>query len=202
MRFTAFSRQRAPWKVLFLATGLALVVSACSQSSQASSSQPAAQQAQATQQLQAKDQEIATLKTQLAATQKDAKYWSQLTTFLKPVEMKSMTDHRAFMTPGGVVVALHFDHMNLDQAQNLNWVAVGLPGKNCKEDQERLEQTYGKGFTHFHDMQKDTHGGDKGAEGLWFIHMAVRDLDSPMSGGKVTAGPDLKFMPTPVQSGS
>lgn len=131
-----------------------------------------------------------------ASDQKDAKYWKQLTALLKPVEMNSMRDHRAFMTPDGMVVALHFDDMDLNKAQNLNWVAVGVPGKFTRAEQARVEKDFGTGFTHFHDMKADTHGGAPGADGVWFKHIAVRDFDHPMSGGAVKAGVDMNFMRT------
>ncbi|OCP19378.1 hypothetical protein BC361_31120 [Ensifer sp. LC54] len=105
-----------------------------------------------------------------------------------------MTDHRAYMLPGGLVLALHFDDMDLSKAQNLNWIAVGFPGKFCKADQARLESEYGKGFTHFHSMKNDTHGGEKGEEGVWFVHTAVREFEAPW--GKVEPGVDQNFMPT------
>jgi len=160
---------RLAWRFPLLAAGLALLAGACTQGA------PTGQQ---------------------ASLEKDARYWKQLTALLEPVPMKSMTDHRAYMLPSGVVIALHFDNMDLNQAQNLNWVALGIPGKNCKQDQERLEQLYGKGFTHFHDMKADTHGGAAAAEGVWFVHVGVREFDSPMSQGHVRPGPDMGFMPT------
>lgn len=132
-----------------------------------------------------------------ASVQRDARYWQQLMNVLKPVEMKSMTDHRAFMLPTGAVIALHFDNMDLSKAENLNWVALGVPGKFTKAEQQRVEQPFGPGFIHFHDMKNDVHGGAPGAEGVWFVHIAVRDFESPMSGGAVKAGIDTKFMPTP-----
>lgn len=128
---------------------------------------------------------------------KAAHYWNQLTQLMKPVEMPTMTDHRAFMLPSGVVIALHFDNMSLDQAENLNWVALGIPGTFCAADQLRVEAAYGPGFTHFHDMVNDIHGGAPGAQGVWFVHTAVRDFQSMMSGGPVAQGVDMKFMPTP-----
>jgi hypothetical protein len=100
------------------------------------------------------------------------------------------------MLPSGYLLALHFDDMVLDKAQNLNWVAFGVPGKFTGLDQQRVEQTYGKGFTHFHDLANDSHGGAPGATGVWFVHVAVRDFESPMSGGQVRKGVDEKFMPT------
>ena len=134
------------------------------------------------------------LTTAATAGEHDAKYWQQLTALLQPVEMPSMTDHRAYMLPSGVVLALHFDNMDLAKAENLNWVAVGLPGKFCKADQARVEAEYGKGFTHFHSMKNDTHGGEAGEEGVWFVHTAVREFEAPW--GKVKPGVDTNFMPT------
>lgn len=173
-----------PFTVLLGIAAIALGTAACAQAAPG-------------QQDSGKDREIVELKQQVAKLQKDSTYWTQLTSTLKPVEMKSMTDHRAFMLPSGGLIALHFDNMDLSKAQNLNWVAMGVPGKFTKAEQERVEQQLGKGFTHFHDMKNDTHGGQPGAEGVWFIHTAVRDFESPMSGGAVKAGIDNKFMPTP-----
>jgi hypothetical protein len=93
---------------------------------------------------------------------------------------------------------LHLDNMDLSKAENLNWVALGVPGRFCKQEQERVEAQFGPGFTHFHDMANDTHGGAPGAEGVWFVHTAVRDFESPMSGGAVSQGVDHNFMPTPA----
>lgn len=144
----------------------------------------------------AKDQEIATLKTQLGTLQQDGTYWKQLTSAVMPLTLKTMTDHRAHMLQSGAVIALHFDDMDLGTAKNLNWIAFGAPGKYCQADQQRIEAQFGKGFTHFHDMKNDTHGGKAGVEGVWFIHTAVREFDAPW--GHVTPGVDLKFMPTPA----
>ena len=135
----------------------------------------------------------------LAQAQGDARatrFWQQLTGLLEPVPMPTMTDHRAFMLPGGIVFALHFDNMNLDQAQNLNWVAIGMPGRFCAADKQRIETAYGQGFTHFHDLKNDIHGGAPGADGVWFVHTAVRDFQAPW--GPVTKGVDMNFMPTPA----
>lgn len=163
---------------------LLLVASACAPSA-AGTTQPSA-----------KDQEIATLKTQIGALSKDSKYWQQLTAVVTPLKLPTMTDHRAYMLPTGAVIALHFDDMDLGKAQNLNWVAFGVPGKFCQADQVRIEKDFGKGFTHFHDLKNDTHGGKPGADGVWFMHTAVREFDAPW--GHVTPGVDLKFMPTPA----
>ncbi len=127
---------------------------------------------------------------------KAAHYWNQLTGLMQPVTMPTMTDHRAFMLPSGVVIALHFDNMDLSKAGNLNWVALGINGTFCAADQQRVETAYGPGFTHFHDMVNDIHGGAPGAQGVWFVHTAVRNFESMMSGGPVAQGVDSKFMPT------
>ncbi len=144
-----------------------------------------------------KDREIANLRAQLTTVQEDAKYWTQLTSVFMPVAAKlpSMSDHTAFMTPGGLILALHYDNMNISRAQNLNWVAIGVPGKFTKADQERIEKLYGAPFTHFHDLMADTHGGPPGVEGVWFLHIAVREFDAPW--GHLKPGIDSNFMPTP-----
>jgi hypothetical protein len=152
----------------------------------------------------AKDQQIAELQSQVNLLQgqvnefqEDSKFWSQLTSLMQPVDMPSMTDHRAFMLPeSGTVLALHFDSMDLEQAENLNWVALGVPGVFCKDDQDRVEEQFGPGFTHFHDMVNDLHGGAPGAEGVWFVHTAVREFQAPW--GAVSQGIDHNFMPTPA----
>lgn len=140
------------------------------------------------------DEEVASLRAQLSKVEQDATYWQQLTSLLQPVELTSMTDHRAYMLPNGHLIALHFDNLDLDKAKNLNWVALGIPGRFCRDDQQRVEREYGSGFTHFHDLTNDTHGGKPGAEGVWFVHVAVRDLQAPW--GEVSQGTDANFMPS------
>jgi hypothetical protein len=145
----------------------------------------------------ASEAEAADLRAQLADARQDSRYWQQLTNLMEPVELQSMTDHRAYMLPSGYLLALHFDNMDLEQAENLNWVALGVPGTFCKTDHRRVEEEFGPGVTHFHDLEADTHGGKPGAEGVWFVHVAVRDFTSPMSEGPVEGGkPDAGFMPT------
>jgi hypothetical protein len=146
----------------------------------------------------ASEAEAADLRAQLADTRQDSRYWQQLTSPMKPVELKSMTDHRAYMFPSGYLLALHFDNMELAKAKNLNWVALGVAGTFCAKDQQRVEAGFGPGFTYFHDLEADTHGGKPGANGVWFVHVAVRDFTSPISEGPVEGGkPDSGFMPTP-----
>lgn len=148
-----------------------------------------------------KDPEVAILHADLAQAQEDATLWKQLTTVLKPApaHLRSMQDHRLYMLPSGIVIGLHFDNMNLAKAKNLNWVVFGVPGVFTKADQQRVARQYGPGFTHFHDLIADTHGGKPGAKGAWFVHTGARNFTSPF--GQVTAGAiDSRFMPTPPRS--
>jgi hypothetical protein len=143
-------------------------------------------------------QELAALKAQLANVERDAKFWRQLTSAFVPgrrLGLNSMADHVILRTPGGPVLALHFDNMNLDRAQNLNWVAYALPGRFTRADQARLNRLYGPGFTHFHDLRGDAHGGKLGTPGVWFVHIGTRNFRSPF--GQVRSGKvDQNFMPT------
>jgi hypothetical protein len=144
----------------------------------------------------ATEDRAAALQRELAGVRQDAKYWNQLTSLMQPVELSSMSDHRAYMLPSGIVVALHFDNLELDKAKNLNWLALGFPGVFCKHDQERVSSRFGRGFTHFHDLENDAHGGKPGARGVWFVHVGVRDFEAPW--GFVRQGIDERFMPTPA----
>jgi hypothetical protein len=143
-------------------------------------------------------QELAVLKAQLASAERDAKFWRQLTSAFVPAKrlgLKAMADHVVLRTPGGPVLALHFDNMNLDKAQNLNWVAYALPGRFTRAHQARLNRLYGPGFTHFHDFKTDVHGGKAGVNGVWFVHIGTRNFRSPF--GQVRVGKiDRNFMPT------
>lgn len=133
-----------------------------------------------------------------AALRQYATFWQQLTSVLKPApaNLRSMQDHRLYTLPSGIIVGLHFDNMNLAKAKNVNWVVFGVPGVFTKADQRRVERQYGPGFTHFHDLKADTHGGKPGAKGAWFVHVGTRDFRSPF--GTVTTGAiDPRFMPTP-----
>jgi len=142
--------------------------------------------------------EIKALRAKLAAAERDAKFWNQLVANFKPattMRLKSMSDHRVLRLPGGPVLALHFDNMSLDKAQNLNWVALAIPGRFTRADQARVNRLYGPGFTHFHDFKTDVHGGKRGVKGVWFVHVGARNFTSPF--GKVRQGKvDPTFMPT------
>ncbi len=64
---------------------------------------------------------------------------------MEPVELKLMTDHRAFMLPSG------FDDMRLDKAENLNLVAPGVPGTFFQEGPRTSGEAIRRPFAHFHD---------------------------------------------------
>ena len=141
---------------------------------------------------------IAALETQLASAQRDARFWRQLSSAFTPgkkLGIDSMADHTLLRTPGGPVLALHFDNMNLAKAKNLNWVAFAVPGRFTRADQARVNRLYGPGFTHFHDLKGDAHGGKAGTRGIWFVHIGTRNFKSPF--GRVRTGKvDQTFMPT------
>lgn len=133
-----------------------------------------------------------------ALGKRDAQFWQQLVQNLhsgESISLNSMADHELLMLPGGLVLALHFDNLNLAKAKNLNWIAVAVPGVFTRADQRRVNRLYGPGFTHFHDFEADVHAGKPGAKGVWFVHVGARNFTSPF--GKVRAGKvDLNFMPT------
>lgn len=146
----------------------------------------------------AQTRELAALRARLAVAERDAKFWQQLVQNFRPatsLKLNSMSDHEVLMLPSGLLLALHFDSMNLAKAKNLNWVAVGVPGAFTKADQARVNALYGPGFTHFHDLKTDIHGGKPSTKGVWFVHVGARTFTSPF--GKVTQGRvDPSFMPT------
>jgi hypothetical protein len=140
----------------------------------------------------------ATQDARLASVERDARFWRQLTSAFVPAKrmgLNAMADHVVLRTPGGPVLALHFDNMNLAKAKNLNWVAFALPGRFTRADQARVNRLYGPGFTHFHDLKTDIHGGKLGTRGIWFVHIGTRNFRSPF--GRVQVGKvDPNFMPT------
>jgi hypothetical protein len=174
---------------LIVVVGLAALAAAVALSAHATGSQAGTTSA---------ERELASLERQLAVAQRDARFWQQLTSAFVPgkrLGLNAMADHLVLRTPGGPVLALHFDDMNLAKAKNLNWVAYALPGRFSRSDQTRLNRLYGPGFTHFHDLKTDVHGGKAGAKGVWFVHIGTRNFASPF--GRVRQGKvDTNFMPT------
>ena len=89
---------------------------------------------------------------------------------------------------GKTVVFLHFNKPVDQPGAELIYIGVGVKGKFLKKDQPTE-----LGFTHFHGM-RGGHGGPPGTEGVWVVHIAVKELEMPW--GKIKPGVDLKFMPT------
>jgi hypothetical protein len=146
----------------------------------------------------AQAEQIDALETRLSASELDAKFWQQLVQSFKPAKslgLNSMADHKVLVLPSGLVLALHFDNMNLAKAKNLNWIAIGIPGLFTQADKARVNRLYGPGINHFHDLKTDIHGGKRGVKGIWFAHIGARNFTSPF--GKVVQGKiDPNFMPT------
>jgi len=76
---------RKPWQLAVAAATVALVAAGCGGG--------------------ISEEEAAAKDAQIAALQQDARYWQQLTGLMKPVEMSSMSDHRAFALPSGYMLA-------------------------------------------------------------------------------------------------
>lgn len=149
----------------------------------------------------AQTRDVAALEAKLSQAQQDVTFWKQLTSVFKPApaHLRTMQDHRLYVLPSGIVFGLHFDNTNLAKAKNLNWVVFGVPGVFTKADQARVTKQFGPGFTHFHDLVNDTHGGKPGAKGAWFVHIGTRNFTSPF--GQVKDGAiDPTMMPTPPKS--
>ena len=115
---------------------------------------------------------------------------------LKP----AMPDHQFMAAGDGTFMFVHYDKPVADATQLL-YVGVAVPGKFTKQDQTRVEQQFGKGFTHFHqgsncpgENADACHGGQGGEDGYWFRHVAVDNFEMPW--GDVKPGVDLAFMPT------
>jgi hypothetical protein len=181
----ASSRNRALlWLLALLALVVAAAVAALVGRSSATAA-PAASESQA-------------LRSEVASLRRDARFWRQLSSAFTPgksIGLNSMADHTLLRLPGGLVMALHFDNMNLSKAKNLNWVALAVPGKFTRADQARVNRLYGPGFTHFHNFKEDAHAGPAGMPGVWFVHVGTRNFTSPF--GKVKIGRvDRNFMPT------
>ena len=114
---------------------------------------------------------------------------------LKP----AMPDHQFMAAGDGTFMFVHYDKPAED-ATKLLYVGVAVPGTFTKEEQARVEEQFGKGFTHFHQgncasaSADACHGGSGGEDGFWFRHVAVDSFKMPW--GDVKPGVDLAFMPT------
>lgn len=140
-----------------------------------------------------------------------AKEMAQLIDFYDSVPITpEMPNHKIVMLDDGTGMFLHFNTA-YGQEQTLNWIGQLVPGMFCAAEQERVEASYGPGFTHFH--KKSTpgtdptagHGGVGGEEGYWFRHIAVRNIEQgdpnesngmAFPWGPISPGIDYNFMPT------
>lgn len=136
---------------------------------------------------------------------------SQLVNLYSDTPMQPhLPNHKFIHLDDGTGMFLHFNTA-YGNDQTLNWIGTFVPGRFCKAEQERVEATYGPGFTHFH---KETtpgtdptagHGGVGNEEGYWFRHIAVRDIEQgdpnetngmAFPWGPISPGIDYNFMPT------
>jgi len=113
-------------------------------------------------------------------------------------------NHRYIELDDGTLMFVHFDSA-IGSESGLLYVGAAVPGVFCDSDQERVNERFGGGFTHFHTTitpgateASAGHGGEPNAEGYWFRHIAVDEFDRPW--GRVTPGIDHNFMPTPPPS--
>lgn len=112
-----------------------------------------------------------------------------------------LPDHLYVLLEDSTGMFLHFDKP-VGQDSKILYIGPIVLGRFCKADQERVEQAYGPGFTHFHQKfipgndPNAGHGGKGGEDGFWFRHIAVGEFDMPW--GRVEPGIDFNFMPTPA----
>ena len=140
--------------------------------------------------------EVDSLKSEVGMYKPKAQFWDQvLAAYTAQPYDPAKPDHKWLDLGDGTYLFMQFDKA-VDQADELMYVGIGLPGMFCKEDQEQLPPS----FTHFHQSKcasqniEECHGGKGGDEGYWLMHVAVKDLAMPW--GEVKAGVDTKFMPT------
>ena len=98
-----------------------------------------------------------------------------------------------------VVLFLHWDNPNPEEAEDLIYFGLGVRGQFTADDIP-ADQT--DEFTHFHKWDADSweagHGGqDPEQHGYWLVHHSVTDHEMPW--GDVEVGIDREFMPTPPE---
>lgn len=116
----------------------------------------------------------------------------------------AFSNHKYMELDDGTLMFIHFDG-KIGEEAGLLYVGQAVSGVFCDSDQQRVNQQYGNGFTHFHTKvtpgateASAGHGGTPNADGYWFRHVAVDNLDMPW--GSVRPGIDHNFMPTPPPS--
>lgn len=135
------------------------------------------------------------VKAETNALKLDAQKWQQvLATFTDQPYDPPLPDHIWKLLPDGKQIFFHLDK-EVPKAEKIIYTGIAVPGKWCKEDQEKLP----KGFTHFHREKapsvEEGHAGTfPGEEGFWLMHIALGEFDMPW--GHVVPGVDEKFMPT------
>jgi hypothetical protein len=99
------------------------------------------------------------------------------------------------------LVFVHLDKP-APEAMRVLYTGFGIKGRWCAEDQQKIEELAGEGFTHFHRIAEVASpdaghgGGEPGEEGYWLKHVAVGE-PFEMPWGQVEPGKvDMKFMPT------
>jgi hypothetical protein len=147
-----------------------------------------------------------TSRTGAGLSERDSVYAHQMKQLRKVFDdspfQPAFTNHLYMELDDGSLMFFHFN-APLGQDSRLLYIGIAVPGRFCKQDQERVESQYGPGFPHFHQKvvpgATDAgagHGGQGGEEGYWFRHVAVGEFDMPW--GHVTPGIDHNFMPTPA----
>jgi hypothetical protein len=113
-------------------------------------------------------------------------------------------NHKYIQLDDGTLMFIHFDG-KIGEEAGLLYIGQAVPGVFCDSDQQRANEKYGDGFTHFHTTNTPGateasagHGGVPNADGYWFRHVAVDSFDRPW--GRVNPGIDHNFMPTPPPS--
>lgn len=106
--------------------------------------------------------------------------------------------HRIKWVTDETFIFTHWNHDDPAQADELNWIGVGVKGVFCSEDRPGPERYW----RHFHHYDAENypagHGNVLGGSGYWLTHIAVRDFTAPW--GEVGPGVDEDFMHTPAEA--
>lgn len=108
--------------------------------------------------------------------------------------------HLWFDVGDGVVLFLHFNEPNPEEATELDYFGFGIEGQYTAED---IPVAQTQDFTHFHQADAEGwdagHGGqDTGDAGYWLVHHSVREVQYPFHDEPTDIGVDREFMPTPA----
>lgn len=108
--------------------------------------------------------------------------------------------HVWFEANDDVILFLHFDEPNPEEASELDYFGMGVSGQFTVDD---IPVSQTDDFTHFHQPEADSweggHGGeDTETDGYWLVHHSVREVQYPFHGEPIGVGIDRAFMPTPA----